>query len=329
MPGEAKRNRRLLHTVSSDEAGTRLDLLVGSWLADALARPLSKSDVRRLIMAGAIRLHGRPIRRAGFVVETDLRLEAQIDVARLRDRSPAATEVPPSILYEDDDVIAVAKPAGTVMHATADETRPNLFDTVRRLLGDRRPASGRPQATPYLGLHHRLDVETSGVVLFTKRESANRALARQFANGEVTKIYRAIAARPGDPPARAWRVDNLLTPAGTGRRARMREATEGTRAVTDFELLEALGDDALLVEARPRTGRKHQIRAHLADSLAPILGDVRYGGPVRAGRCPVPRVMLHAWRLSLRHPVTAAPLTITCPYPPDFAQLAACLRRSG
>jgi RluA family pseudouridine synthase len=210
----------------------------------------------------------------------------------------------------------VAKPAGVVMHATADPRRADLFNTVRAL-----------RALPYLGLHHRLDVETSGVVLFTKRERANAALADQFARSEVRKVYHAIVARPRrDVPPR-WRVENRLAMAGTGRTARMQEALTGAHAATGFAILERL-HAALMVEARPETGRKHQIRAHLAGSQLPILGDARYGGPPRAGGCVAPRVMLHAYSLSLRHPVTGSPLTISCPYPQDFTVALACLRRS-
>jgi 23S rRNA-/tRNA-specific pseudouridylate synthase len=108
----------------------------------------------------------------------------------------------------------------------------------------------------------------------------------------------------------------------------MHASASGALATTDFTILERVGE-AVLVEARPGTGRKHQIRAHLAGSRAPILGDSRYGGPMQSGRCRAGRVMLHAARLSLRHPVTDVPLTITCPYPADFEELLACLRRSA
>lgn len=309
---------RFVRTVSRDEGGSRLDLLVTAWLGREVDRPLSKSVVRKLIMAGAIRLNGHPLRRPGAIVGAEARLEAVIDRVRL-DRaigSRAAVETTGlAILFEDDDLLAVAKPSGLAMHATADPRRPDLFTMVREQL-----------ALPYLGLHHRLDADTSGVVLFTRREHANAGLARQFAQGEVTKVYRAIVRRPRREVPRRWRVENRLAMAGGGRTACMQEAAAGARAATAFAILESL-PAALLVEARPETGRKHQIRAHLAGSGLPILGDARYGGPLRAGRCVAPRVMLHAFTLSLRHPVTGAHLSITCPYPRDFTALLACLRR--
>jgi RluA family pseudouridine synthase len=320
---------RLAHTVSPGEAGTRLDLLVGSWLARELDRPLSKSDVRKLIMAGAIRIDGHPVRRPGSLVDAEARLEARIDLARLRQTAVTRSPTAPAdltVLYEDDDLIAVAKPAGTIMHATADPARRDLFTAVLDLLARRSRGSAGCGNRPYLGLHHRLDVQTSGVVLFTRQERANVALAEQFARGEVTKVYHALVRRPDREAPREWRVENRLAMSGGGRRARMQQAVAGARAATHFAVLETFAA-ALLVEARPETGRKHQIRAHLAESKMPILGDVRYGGPSRAGDCVAPRVMLHACRLSFRHPVTGETLAINCPYPPDLEDVLTCLRR--
>ncbi len=309
---------RVAHVVTGPESGSRLDLLVGAWLARDLHRPLSKSVVRKLIVAGAVRVNGGPDRRPAATVQAGARLEAHINLALLEARAhPPDDDSPPStatILYEDEDLIAVAKPAGIVMHATADPKRADLFTIVRRELD-----------LPYLALHHRLDVETSGVVLFARRQEANAGLADQFAGGKVTKVYHAIAQRPPGRLRVAWRVENRLALGAGGRRARMQPSPRGVPARTDFTVLERF-ENVVLVEARPCTGRKHQVRAHLAGSHAPILGDPRYGGPMQAGRCRAPRVMLHAARLALHHPVTGAPLTIDCPYPPDFEALLACLR---
>ncbi len=343
--------RRFVHTVSPVEDGERFDVVVAAWLSHELRRPLSKSTVRKIVMAGVVRMNGRPVRRPGLALTADTVLDARIDPSKLpaaiADEEDADTMV--TVLYEDEALIAVAKPAGLVMHATADSRRRDLFNLVRRFLAERAPDSGtrdrssfdtlrtngdragRPvpaEQLPYLGLHHRLDVETSGVVLFTKRQAANAALATQFERGDVTKVYHAITGRPRAPIAvdRRWRVENRLATTGSGRRARMQEVHEGgVRAATEFEVREKFRT-ALLVEARPRTGRKHQIRAHLSGLGMPILGDTRYDGPARVGGCAAPRVMLHAWRLSLRHPVSGEPLDLTCPYPSDFAALIECLR---
>ncbi len=331
-------DRRLfMTTISACQANARLDAVLGDWLAAQLPERLSKSAIRRLIMAGAIRLDGRPIRRPGATLRVGAKLEASLDLRKLREAherhdgtvvSPASLDV----LYEDDHLLAVAKPANIVMHAAADPNRHDLFNTARQMLAGR-TESGRP---PYLGLHHRLDVETSGVVLFTKSEAANAPLARQFDRGEVKKTYHAIVTEDRNPataertPAHGragWRVENRLATVGAGRRARVREVAKGgAGAITAFTILERLRG-ALLVEARPETGRKHQIRAHLADCHMPIAGDLRYGGSGAVAACRAGRVMLHAWRLVLRHPTTGDEVTITCPYPEDFSSLLACLRR--
>jgi 23S rRNA-/tRNA-specific pseudouridylate synthase len=336
--------RRLACTVPASHRERRLDAFVLEWLGRDLAQSLSRSAVRKLIVAGAIRVDGRIARRAGIPLSPTQCLEALVDLARLG-VAPGAQQMEVTaadVLYEDEDLLGVAKPPGLPTHATADVRRADLFTQVRRLLAQR---SGADAALPYLGLHHRLDVDTSGVVLFTKSERANRDLARQFAGRGVEKVYHALVVKPprgsrrarrGTGPALrqpprvpcAWHVENRLAPTGAGRRACVKQVTQGGQeAATSFVLLDAL-PAAWLVEARPETGRKHQVRAHLAGGGTPILGDVRYGGPEQAGACHLPRAMLHARSLSLSHPVTGAPLVIEAPYPPDFDQALRCLRRA-
>jgi 23S rRNA pseudouridine1911/1915/1917 synthase len=296
--------------------GQRLDEVLGVWLAEQTGRPLSRSTIRRLVMAGAVRLEGRPLRRPGLVLATGQRLEARVDLGRL-DRFPRDVPVtlePQDVLFEDAWLIAVAKPSGLPFHATADPSRPNLLASVARFLVERDALL----APPYLGVHQRLDHETSGVVLLVKDPRANAGLARAFAERRVTKVYQALTARPPRPTPRAWTIEDRLAPQGRGRSSRMGSAGEaGVPACTDVRVARTFRQ-ALLIEARPRTGRKHQIRAHLAGAGLPILGDARYGGPSRVGRLEVARALLHACRLELPHPVTEAPLVVECPYPADF-----------
>jgi RluA family pseudouridine synthase len=311
--------RRFTCRVPPADAGRRLDLAVHEWLSGALGRPLSKATIRRLIMSGAIRLDGRPVRRPGAGLGEGARLDASIDECRLPARAGAEAAERAPVLFEDRFLIAVAKPAGLSTHASADPGRPDLFTLVRRQVGGGAPA--------YLGLHHRLDRSTSGVVLFTKDPAANAGLAAQFEGRQVEKTYHALTARPsGREVEESWRVEGQLAATGSGRRARMVRVSEGGRlSATRFSLL-ARARSALLVEARPETGRKHQIRAHLCECGLPILGDERYGGARRVGTHEIPRAMLHARRLSLSHPVTGACLAIDCPYPDDFRLLLEALR---
>jgi RluA family pseudouridine synthase len=288
--------------------GQRLDVVLGTWLAEALGRPLSKSFLRRLIMAGGVQLDGRPTRAPGRPLDAGQALLARIDASRLPPTSEASDEafaVRPAILFEDDALIAVDKPPGLPTVPTADPVRPSLVRAVETHLQRTSAWKG------VLGVHQRLDRDTSGVVLFAKAPAANPALAQAFAGREVNKTYHALTMRPRRLPPSSWRVSDRLAAVAKGRMGRVEGS--GQAAVTDFMLLEVFAT-GLLVEAHPRTGRKHQVRVHLAEAGLPVLGDPLYGDPGGAA----PRVMLHAWRLELAHPVTGAPLVIESPWPPDF-----------
>ena len=162
-------------------------------------------------------------------------------------------------------------------------------------------------AAPYLGVHQRLDRETSGVVLFAKDRSVNAGLARSFAEHEAEKTYDALIARTRQTPPTTWRCVDPI---------------DGQPAETAFTRCELLAR-GVRVEARPRTGRKHQIRLHLAAGGWPILGDARYGAG--AERRPVPRLMLHARVLRLPHPKTGRVLSVECAPPEDFERVRADL----
>jgi 23S rRNA pseudouridine1911/1915/1917 synthase len=214
------------------------------------------------------------------------------------------------ILYEDDALLAVDKPPGLPTVATADPARAHLVGLVEGVLLSRAGGEGPPR----LGVHQRLDRDTSGVVLFVKDPAANPGLAAQFAAHTIEKTYLALTARPARMRARAWRVDEPME----------RPGAKPVSAVTDFKIVEAW-PGGVLVEARPRTGRKHQVRIHLSRAGLPILGDAAHGGDPRAA----PRVMLHAARLRLRHPLTGAELSVASPMPADFRALLERLRRSA
>lgn len=324
-------------TVAARDAGVRLDAFLADWLPARLEASLSRSDIRRLIVAGAVTVNGRQVRRPGLALPAGSRVEARVDLARLsasaravgRAESPTGQTSTASlrieILFRDPWLVAVAKPAGLLVHASADPRRPDLFATLRSVLGGERPDEAASPGAPYLGLHHRLDVDTSGVMLFTLDPAANGPLSRAFAEHRVEKVYHALVARPASPVPNRWIEDAPLALTGTGRRARMSAASRsGLEAETAFEVVRRLRE-ALLIEARPRTGRKHQIRAHLTTRRLPILGDLRYGGASDVGGIRVPRVMLHACALRLSHPVTGVALDIRCPYPQDFREVLARL----
>ncbi|ALC16970.1 pseudouridine synthase, RluA family [Desulfuromonas soudanensis] len=289
--------RRETILVPSEEAGERLDLFLTRTLDG-----VSRKTVKRALDGGQVFVNGRAERRASLVLCGGDQIQVSFE-----GRAPS---LPPvlSELYRDAHLLAVNKPAGLPCHATGDGGA-NALDLVAARLHEE---SG--DAAPPI-LLHRLDVDTTGVLLFALDPGANRALARQFAEREVSKVYLALVA--GSPPE-SFSVANQLK---LGRRGRIQAVTSGGQtAETSFATL-ARGDGFALVEARPRTGRTHQIRVHLSDAGFPLLGDLLYGGPstlkVQGEILLAGRHLLHARTLSLRRP-DGAPLTLSAPLPDDF-----------
>jgi len=171
-------------------------------------------------------------------------------------------------------------------------------------------------------LVHRLDRETSGVTVLARTAAAARRLAEDFREGRPAKTYLALCARAPAPPE--GRIDAPLgkDPRHPGRRA---VRPDGEPAATRYRTLAVGPGGVALVEARPETGRTHQIRVHLAHLGAPILGDARHGGPRMIGEVAIPRVMLHALRLEVDHPATGTRLVLEAPVPEDLAALRAAL----
>jgi 23S rRNA pseudouridine955/2504/2580 synthase len=227
------------------------------------------------------------------------------------------------VLFEDEWLLVVDKPAGMPTQPTLDARRPSVFSTLQEFIRQ------RDGGTPYLGLHHRLDRDTSGVLLFTKDQKANAGTAALFSGKTMCKTYQALTITGVACPD-SWEVKNYLGVVGRIGKASKYGAVRsgGDPAQTSFRVLKRF-PVALLIEARPHTGRTHQIRVHLTEGGHPIFGDAFYGGPMQlpagpgGGMVPAPRVMLHAAALEFLHPVTKAPLLIRSPLPADFE---ACLR---
>lgn len=230
------------------------------------------------------------------------------------------------VLYEDEWLLVVDKPAGMPTQPTLDASRASVFSTLKEFL------QKRDGGTPYLGLHHRLDRDTSGVLLLTKDQKANAGTAALFSGKTMRKTYQALTIA-GEVCPDSWEVKNYLGVIGRVGKASKYGAVRsgGDPAQTTFRVLERL-TRALLIEARPHTGRTHQIRVHLAEGGYPILGDSFYGGPMLlpagpgGGTVTVPRVMLHAAALEFLHPVTKAEMQIRSPLPVDFES---CLQALG
>jgi RluA family pseudouridine synthase len=299
VSGERQPRRETL-AVGREHRGVRIDL----FFAGAL-EGVSRKAVKAALDGGRVFVDGRVERRAGFLLQGGETLRITLPQA-----APAGSSGELRILFRDRWLLAVDKPVGFDCHPTG-AGREDVLSLVTALLqreGERRPPV----------LLHRLDVETSGVLLFALDRAANRRLARQFAGRELKKVY--LAAVHGCPPDE-FAVSNRLQ---RGRRGRMVTARHpaGQEAVTDFRVRNRL-DGTALVEARPRTGRTHQIRAHLAGEGFPLLGDALYGGPTvvsAAGRIlAVERCLLHALEVTLHHPADDRPLRLQAPPPADFA----------
>ncbi|CAM2064986.1 RluA family pseudouridine synthase [Sulfidibacter corallicola] len=213
------------------------------------------------------------------------------------------------ILFEDEHVIVVNKPSGLPCHATRDPRRDHLFAALARFLEARDGA-----AQVYLALHHRLDRDTSGALLLSKAKVANRPLSDMFRDHRVQKTYVALVDHEGwaqDPPP-PWSVRNYLARDKRDKHRMTAVRSGGDPARTDFRWMASYPDGTALVEARPHTGRTHQIRIHLALSGHPIRGDRLYGGTGEG------RVMLHAHRLEFPHPVAGRSITVDAPLPRPF-----------
>lgn len=221
------------------------------------------------------------------------------------------------ILFDDGALLAVDKPPGLVAHATVDPTRDHLVASVGRFL------ETRDQTTGHLTLVHRLDRDTSGVVLFSRRPELDGPLGAAFAERRVSKTYLAVVT--GSFPSGRVESREPLAP-GRGPKGRTVVVRAGGKpSRTDFEARLREGS-TVLVLAHPHTGRTHQIRVHLAHLGYPIVGDELYGSSDRRAK----RLMLHAFRLRLNHPLTGQPLSIEAPPPrafrARFSELSATLR---
>jgi len=306
--------------VTSPLARKPLNEVLADWLTDKLERPVSKAKARKLIIAGAVTLNGQQATIASQGLSSGMVLDTRVDVSKLfgdatsRDREFELTAN--RILFEDDDLIFIDKPSGLPAQPTLDETRDNLFAAVCRFLTRRDSI-----ATPYVGVHHRLDRDTSGVVLFTKSKRVNAQVAKSFSEHAVIKVYQAITV-PGSRSSlkREWTIRNSLGKvSSTGKRSRYGAVlSDGDRAETSFRLI-AQHPGGLWVEATPKTGRTHQIRVHLSEFGLPILGDDLYGAAGQTGPA-APRLMLHAVQLTLPHPITTREVSISSPLPADFKQ---------
>lgn len=316
-----------VHTLSFRTGGKkseRLDTLVNSAVKDFLTSrennaDVSRSKIRRLIIAGTVSVNGKQERRPERNIAPGTGILIRLDLSRfLFEKKPDDITFElseKSVLFEDEWILVVNKPARFPSEATIVADRDHLHAACKRYLN----RNGEHRNTPYCGLLHRLDRDTSGVILFSKTRTVNAEIHRQFTEKTIQKTYLALSLPTGRYPAFPFSVENHLgrispksAPAKWGAVTK-----DGDEAHTDFQLAEEK-KELLLIKAFPRTGRTHQIRVHLSGEHLPILGDTLYGGAAEFNNTPVPRVMLHAAELSFRHPVSGEQKTVSAPLPEDF-----------
>jgi 23S rRNA pseudouridine1911/1915/1917 synthase len=301
--------------IQISEGAGRLD----KFLAENVPE-LSRSAAQRLIGDGRVTVNGELVRASYQVKPGDL---AVVLLPAEEDSVLVAEEIPLDLVYEDKSLLVVNKPPGMVVHPAPGHEGGTLLNALLAYCpqlaasGDDRP-----------GIVHRLDRDTSGLILVAKSDKVLRTLQRQFKERQVHKAYLALLDGHLQP---SW--GRVEAPIGRDphHRQRMAVLSGGREAVTEYHVLEQfdhhsglVAGDYSLVEAQPQTGRTHQIRVHFASIGHPVVGDTVYGR--RRARLPVSRQFLHAQRLGFKHPATSQRMDLEAPLPADLAEILDLLR---
>ena len=297
-------------TVICEEDGLRLD----RFLADVLEE-LSRSQIQRLLEEGAVRRDGRPVRKSD---RTAAGTRYEVEVPPPKELGILPENIPLDVAYEDGDVIVINKPKGLVVHPAAGHWSGTLVNALLYHCKDLSGIGGtlRP------GIVHRIDKDTSGLLIAAKNDFAHQALAAQLKDHSLARTYEAIVCG-------SVREDRGTVSAPIGRspadRKKMAVVPDGREAVTHWEVVGRYRGYTHL-RLRLETGRTHQIRVHMAWRSHPILGDTVYGHKKpelgQSSQC------LHARALTFRHPRTGEPVAVTCPLPDYFQDVLQKLERA-
>jgi 23S rRNA pseudouridine1911/1915/1917 synthase len=302
-------------TVHAEDAGKRLDAFLHEQLPE-----FSRSRLQSWIKGERVQVNGQ-LTRPSYLLRSGE--SVSVTPADLPPLKAEPEELPLEVLYEDADVVVVDKPAGMVVHAGAGHSRGTLVNALLHHFGSLSSVSGdlRP------GIVHRLDRETSGVLVVARTDRAHQALAAQFHNREVEKTYLALVhGRMRQPQGR------ITSPISRDpvRRTRMTaKLASGRAALTEYRVLEQFECFSFL-EVRIGTGRTHQIRVHLASIHHPVVGDRLYGAPrIIQGVPSLDRFFLHARRLRFRSPTSGQWISIESPLPEELERFMQLLRTKG
>ena len=295
-------------TVNPGEAGSRLD----RWLAARLPE-FSRSRLQALIKQGHVRVNGAAAKAHRKMAEGE---ETSVDVPPPTPVAIGPEAIPLRVLHEDAHIIVIDKPAGLVVHPAPGHPTGTLVNALLHHCRDLGGIGGELRP----GIVHRLDKDTSGVLVVAKTEASMRNLVSQFKGRQVAKEYVALVRGRPSPPSGT--IETLIGRSVHDRQKMSAKPRRGRAAVTHYETTETFSDFSL-VRLRMETGRTHQIRVHMTHIGHPILGDDKYGrgrsghrvGPAAA------RQMLHAERLSFRHPADGKSVTFQAPMPADMLQI--------
>jgi 23S rRNA pseudouridine1911/1915/1917 synthase len=296
-------------TIEEKDLGERLDRVIAQTVSD-----LSRSVVQRLIKKAQVTVNGR-LSKPSYCVEPGDRIVIHVPKDKPLETLPES--IPLDIIYEDDDLLVVNKPAGMVVHPAYGHRSGTLVNAVLAHCPKTENVGGADRA----GIVHRLDKDTSGVILVAKSQETHTALQHQFKKRQVDKTYLALVE--GHPEPRQGIID---APIGRNKRHRKQMAIvrSGRQAQTAYHVVKLFENNSL-VKVKPKTGRTHQIRVHMAWLGYPVVGDRVYG--YRKQPLLKSRHFLHAHELKLTHPVSEAPLSFTAPLPKELDDLLRRLRR--
>jgi 23S rRNA pseudouridine1911/1915/1917 synthase len=297
--------------LSVEQPGLRLDQFIVQHLPD-----LSRTEVQRLIKAGDVQVNEQLTKPAYRVEAGDV---IDVLVPEAQEATIEAEAIPLEIIYEDDDVVAINKPAGMVVHPAYGNTSGTLVNAALSRWPQMKRITGEDRA----GIIHRLDKDTSGVIVLAKTSAALKSVQGQFKARTVSKTY--IALVDGIPPTPTGVID-----AAIGRDPRQRKqmgvVRNGRKAVTHYTIIETFDEHALL-KLEPQTGRTHQLRVHLKWLGYPIVADKVYGRRKVSVICP--RMFLHAVTLEIDSPSTGARLHFSAPLPGELEEVMVHLRKAN
>ncbi len=298
-----------MHVVTSEQDGIALDRLLRELMPGK-----SWNDARKLVTSGKVKVDGRRVLEPTLRLKPGMRVELSMNAPRPRSEGTLDSS---AIVHVDSQLVVVRKPAGISSVPYDEHESGTLDELVRRAL------KGRGGSDAPLGVVHRLDKDTSGLLVFARTLTAKRALKQAFRFHTVRRRYLAIVH--GTPPEKSFKT-RLVKDRGDGLRGSTERSELGREAITHVKVLERL-NAASLVECRLETGRTHQIRIHLSEAGHPVVGDKVYSRGYRGQLLPAPRLMLHACELGFEHPSTGKPMHFEEPLPDDMQRVLDGLRR--